>query len=299
MKLLLPSFSIIEQENNYNLYKHIAHCYSTVYKQPIPSNVEDCRKLVDLCEDNKNYKILAHGAIYLVLPLMDHYVDKYKDGINCYCYESIGDSKLYVTTTYDQIIINNYYTDLAYLSRYTPLHEKFVTIKFVVDKISAARLCNAGEKFNITPSSLFSFANKKDISFIIPSWASVEEGSYTPIIVNGIKEYKNPLNEINYSWCKNDSTEKLTEEQENSIKQQNTSYSFLNRRSEIEEKIIDLSNNKDFKLVNYKNFLGRFGVYELVMTATLSDWKKFTNTKILTIGGTTLNQFFLLIQSQL
>lgn len=89
----------------------------------------------------------------------------------------------YVTLNYRHIVENDWLDDLKYLCEPTEYHEKRVTVKFTTSNsimreftrhrshsfaVESTRYCNySKDKFN------------NELTFIIPSWLSIPEGSYS------------------------------------------------------------------------------------------------------------------------
>lgn len=182
MKLIDPSFEIIEQEGSSQdcLYKMIEKCAKTCYKSENTITDDSAEKFVDRLVKAEHYAMLEHATVYLKIPFnipLDLVVKGYSD--NPYSWVSIPDHNTniaYVTTNYRVIKENGWEEDLKYMCTPTKYHEKRVTVRFV---------CSRAVAQEFTRHRVFSFAMESqrycnyskdkfdnEITFIIPDWVN-------------------------------------------------------------------------------------------------------------------------------
>ena len=90
---------------------------------------------------------------------------------------------IFITTNYRVLIENNWLDDLCYLCSPTEFHEKRVCVRFTTDR---------GVSHELVRHRVFSFAQEStrfcnyskdkfgnELTFIIPSWCTLEEGKYS------------------------------------------------------------------------------------------------------------------------
>lgn len=147
MKLVKPSFEIIEQEaGKEGLLHHIEKCGRTCYKSEDKITEDSAGKFVDMIINRGHTAMLEHGTVYLAIPIEWHYEDDDKVVDNWYeyeCYEKNPYSEVYVDYTYDLACIttnyrvllqNGWLDDLEYQCEPTEHHVKRVTVKFTCDR---------------------------------------------------------------------------------------------------------------------------------------------------------------------
>ena len=191
MRLVKPTFEIIEQENTLTgMKKHIERAARTCYKSEDLITDDSAIKMVARLAKSKHYAMLEHATIYLAMPLdtllpitsnpwYKYEENPYSKG-GCVC-ELDGDKRIAYTTNLRVICENGWEDDLKYMCEPTEYHEKRVTVKFITDQgvlreftrhrvfsfaVESTRYCNYGKD---------KFGN--EVSFIIPTWCNgVEEG---------------------------------------------------------------------------------------------------------------------------
>ena len=100
------------------------------------------------------------------------------------------DKYAYVTLNYRHIVENDWLDDLKYLCEPTEFHEKRVTVKFTSmiqfykDLTRHRKMSYAIESTRYCNYSKDKFGN--ELTFIIPSWLSLEEGSYEHHEINNM-----------------------------------------------------------------------------------------------------------------
>jgi thymidylate synthase (FAD) len=178
MKLINSSVIVKEQESGIDgVYKQIEwagrHCYKSLDK--ITEN--SAKEFVDRMIKLGHGAMLEHGTVYLTITATSPEVRKYEinpysrvkkisvDGIN---------GRAYITTNYRVLVENKWLDDLKYQCDPTPSHEKRITVKWTLDRVT-------GESF--LRHRVFSFAREStrycnyskdkfnnEITFIKPSW---------------------------------------------------------------------------------------------------------------------------------
>ena len=193
MKLIKPSYKIIEQEPGINgIYKMIEHAGRVCYKSEDKITEDSAKPFVNRMIKSGHGAILEQGTIYLqyetvksaINPLTKYYHNKYskvktEGGITK---ESI---RLFVTTNFRVLLENDWLDDLKYICEPTEYHERRVTVHFICDK---------GVSHEFVRHRVFSFAQEstrycnyskdkfgKELTFIMPCWVDVPEGKYTNI----------------------------------------------------------------------------------------------------------------------
>lgn len=186
MKLIKSSVQIIEEKDP---YKMIELAGRTCYKSEDKITENSAKEFVDRMIKLGHGAMLEHGTIYLK-------IDKTEDGHlpPARLYWSDGNHKkytrvrkhgnsIYVTTNLRVIVENDRLDDLQYQVEPTEHHEKRITVKWILDRVT-------GESF--LRHRVFSFAREStrycnyskdkfgnDITYIIPSWLDLPEGKYS------------------------------------------------------------------------------------------------------------------------
>lgn len=196
MKLVKPSFEIIEQEvGREGLLRHIEKCGRTCYKSEDKITEDSAEKFVNMIINRGHTAMLEHGTIYLYrrsteveddAEWFEEFADKYSDNKYSNATRIWNDNKQYeevfVTTNYRVLLQNDWTNDLQYLCEPTEYHEKRITVKFV---------CDRGVSHEFVRHRVFSFAQEStrycnyskdkfgnECTFIIPSWLDLKEGLY-------------------------------------------------------------------------------------------------------------------------
>lgn len=275
MKLVKPSFEIIEQEaGKEGLLRHIEKCGRTCYKSEDKITEDSAEKFVNMIVNRGHTAMLEHGTVYLRIP------DKSVDGQ--YVYPAKGKyisnkysavkprlegipnneySVFYVTTNYRVLLQNGWLDDLEYQCEPTEHHVKRVTVKFV---------CDRGVSHEFVRHRVFSFAQEStrycnyskdkfgnECTFIIPSWLDLNEGVY---------QYDGQSVVINLpqgGWIEYD---------------MGKTYTFLRSLSITEENYFQLLNNdyeETWIAQQARAVLPNSLKTELIMTGTIEQWEGF------------------------
>lgn len=188
MKLVKPSFEIIEQEaGREGLLRHIEKCGRTCYKSEDKITEDSAEKFVNMLVNRGHTAMVEHGTVYLAIPMTTYapeavntylnnpysevnecnefiFKDKYGDSVSAWC----------VTTNFRVLLQNNCLEDLEFLCEPTKYHTKRVTVKFT---------CDRGVSHEFVRHRVFSFAQEStrycnyskdkfgnEITCIIPCW---------------------------------------------------------------------------------------------------------------------------------
>lgn len=274
MKLVKPSFEIIEQEaGKEGLLRHIERCGRTCYKSEDKITEDSAGKFVDMIINRGHTAMLEHGTVYLAIPIEWYYEydDKVVDNWYEYeCYEKNPYSEVYIdytsdlaciTTNYRVLLQNGWLDDLEYQCEPTEHHVKRVTVKFV---------CDRGVSHEFVRHRVFSFAQEStrycnyskdkfgnECTFIIPNWLDLNEGVY---------QYDGQSVVINLpqgGWIEYD---------------MGKTYTFLRSLSIIEENYFQLLNNdyeETWIAQQARAVLPNSLKTELIMTGTIEQWESF------------------------
>lgn len=202
MKLIKPSFEIIEQEAGLEgIYKQIEKVGRTCYKSEDKIAEGTAKHFVDRMVKSGHGAMLEHGTVYLKWQQTYHWdgmygddciyddnpLDKYKS--NKYSkftkFASMtktnnkDNSTYYITTNLRVLVENNWLDDLKYLCEPTEYHVKRVTVKFT---------CDRGVSHEFVRHRVFSFAQEStrycnysknkfssEITYICPCWLDYDK----------------------------------------------------------------------------------------------------------------------------
>lgn len=186
MKLIESSVQIIEEKDP---YKMIELAGRTCYKSEDKITENSAKEFVDRMIKLGHGAMLEHGTIYLK-------IDRTEDGHlpPARLYWSDGNHKkytrvrkhgnsIYVTTNLRVIVENNRLDDLQYQVEPTEHHEKRITVKWILDRVTGESFLRhrafsfARESTRYCDYSKDKFGN--DITYIIPSWLDLPEGKYS------------------------------------------------------------------------------------------------------------------------
>lgn len=146
MKLIKPSFIILEQKSNIDdLYKHIERITRICYKSEDKITEDSAKPFVDNLIKSGHYAALEHGTVYLNIHWTNEYCHVFSDMY--YFYSNNPYSKvervvvnkedlcpdLYITTNYRVLIENDRLKDLDYISIPLDYHHRRVSVLFISD----------------------------------------------------------------------------------------------------------------------------------------------------------------------
>ena len=292
MKLIKPSFEILEQQPDYKgLMQHIERCGRTCYKSEDKITEDSAEKFVKMLVNRGHTAMVEHGTIYLTLNMTSrqeyfkYCANKYSEAI------SEGEAEKgtwvgYVTTNYRVLLQNDWLSDLQYLTEPTK-HIRRVTVKFV---------CDRGVSHEFVRHRVFSFAQEStrycnyskdkfgnELTFIIPCWLDIPEGkAYWHDGINyrvGATE-ENPFGEsVNpKAWFNKESN--CVEVHDYIQALDNAEKAYFRLMSAWENRVTDRRYVTGFKGNPWTPQQARAVLpnslkTELVMTGFVSDWKNF------------------------
>ena len=181
MRLVKPSFEILEQGSNINdIYKHIELCGRTCYKSNDKITEDSAKPFIDRMIKSKHFAMLEHGTVYLTIPnknisrsLLIH---KYET--NPYSKVVCTDDNIYITTNYRVIIENNWIEHLEYITSPTEFHEKRITVRFIANIHFYKDLTRHRKMSYAIESTRFCNYTKDrfggELTFIQPCWIKEE-----------------------------------------------------------------------------------------------------------------------------
>lgn len=185
MKLIKPSYEILEQSPGLKgIYKAIEVAGRTCYKSLDKITDDSAEGFVNRMIKSQHYAMLEHGTVYLKVPFSPS-INKYSE--NPYSKSKVYDMDptCYITTNYRVIVENNWLDDLKYLCEPTEYHEKRVTVRFTTSNgIMREFTRHRSHSFAIESTRYCNYSKNKfnnELTFIIPSWLSIPEGSYSHI----------------------------------------------------------------------------------------------------------------------
>ena len=160
MRLIKPNVEIIEQQPGLEgIYKQIELAGRTCYKSEDKITEDSAKAFVDRMIKSGHGAMLEHGTVYLKVKDVEETINKYL--INKYTKVNIileSDSPYsanyevaYITTNYRVLVENNWLDDLQYICEPTEYHEKRITVKWTLDRVT-------GESF--LRHRVFSFARE-------------------------------------------------------------------------------------------------------------------------------------------
>lgn len=287
MKLIKPSFEIYEQAPGLEgIYEAIERAGRTCYKSKRPEG-QTAKDFVDRMIASQHYAMLEHGTVYLKTPAQYNYDDliKFYSGNP---YSKVFEHKepykskewkragFYITTNLRVLVENDRLEDLKLLCEPTEFHEKRTTVRFTTDR---------GVSHEFVRHRVFSFAQEStrycnyskdkfggEITFIIPSWLNIEEGSYGIGHSFG-KGYFYECGE-NRVYC-------TAENKEEFFKTLN----FLKTLSLSSQVYMSMLNAFELTPQQARQVLPNALKTELVMTGFTSDWRHFFDLRALGTTG--------------
>lgn len=183
MKLIKPKAELIEQAPGLNgVYKQIELAGRTCYKSEDKITDDSAKGFVDRMVKSNHTAMLEHGTLYFWNPVDSCDFEAIRDKYSANRFSSVRIAGQAITTNYRVIIENGWEEDLYMLTEPTEYHEKRYTFK-VTTSIGVTREFNRHRVNSIAEQST-RYCNYgkdkfgKEITFCIPSWLDLEEGSY-------------------------------------------------------------------------------------------------------------------------
>lgn len=295
MKLVKPSFEILEQEPSYEgMLRHIERCGRTCYKSEDKITKDSAKKFVDMIINRGHTAVLEQGTVYLAIPMTTYcpeavntyinnpysvvnecndfvFTDKYGNEVCAWC----------VTTNYRVLLENDCLEDLEFLCEPTKYHTKRITVKFI---------CDRGVSHEFVRHRVFSFAQEStrycnyskskfnnELTFVIPSWLSLREGEYmwedqNPLLTAGLSVEEAGYDDSSNLWFKDKPCE-YTDYKRHYPNWEETE-AFMRSLQISEDTYLGLLNT-GWKPQQARAVLPNSLKTELIMTGTIDQWKGF------------------------
>lgn len=196
MKLIKPKAELLLQQSGLEgVYKQIELAGRTCYKSTDKITEDSAKPFVDRMINSNHLAMLEHGTIYLkdeswIGSTLKKYThnkySRYKDVHleSEEVEEGYREHKrgYYVTTNLRVLVENGWLDDLKYICEPTEYHEKRYTFRLTTS-IGVTRELNRHRVNSIAEQSTRYCNYSKDkfggeVTFCIPSWLNLEEGSY-------------------------------------------------------------------------------------------------------------------------
>lgn len=198
MKLVKPSWEIIDWDYDKNnlletIYEQIEYAGRICYKSERKEGTT-AKDFVDKIIARKHLGVLEHGTVYLKIPCefngnqwnkswkKSRYEDNHYSKVRREYIKEYGNYFDFVSTNYRVLYENGWLDDLKYLCEPTKYHEKRIMTKFVsmIHFYKDIRT-HRNMSFCIESTRFCNYSKGKfgaEITYIIPSWLALEEGSY-------------------------------------------------------------------------------------------------------------------------
>lgn len=196
MKLIKPSYEILEQSPGLKgIHKAIEVAGRTCYKSLDKITDDSAEGFVDRMIKSGHGAMLEHGTIYLYSTYDVSAIGSWYNSIGRRYSENkysvvntdrkMDFQGIYVTTNLRVLVENGWLDDLKYLCEPTEFHEKRVTVRFTTSNgIMREFTRHRSHSFAIESTRYCNYSKNKfnnELTFIIPSWLSIPEGSYSHI----------------------------------------------------------------------------------------------------------------------
>ena len=195
MKLIKPSYEILEQSPGLKgIYKAIEVAGRTCYKSLNKITDDSAEGFVNRMINSKHYAMLEHGTVYLKIKstIITNELLRTEDFKAISEYKRNPYSKVvdtggyaYITTNMRVLQENGWLNDLKYLCEPTEYHERRVTVTFTTsNRIRREFTRHRSQSFAVESTRYCNYSKDKfnnELTFIIPSWLSIPEGSYSHI----------------------------------------------------------------------------------------------------------------------
>ena len=283
MKLIKPSYNIIEQECGLNgIYKQIELAGRTCYKSEDKITEDSAKGFVDRMIKSGHGAMLEHGTVYLHMEFAskkayfdDELALKYHNEPHTKAFrvrdiqtEPNGKQHAYITTNLRVLVENGWLDDLKYICEPTKYHEKRVTVRFI---------CDRGVSHEFVRHRVFSFAQEStrycnyskdkfgnEVTFILPPW--LDE--------NSPNLHKCAQASDDCGECLSEYYYKITEVGAKNGMYVDTHQAFATALFHAEKLYFSLLDN-GWKAQEARAVLPNSLKTELVMTGFIDDWKHF------------------------
>ena len=293
MKLIKPSYNIIEQECGLNgIYKQIELAGRTCYKSEDKITEDSAKGFVDRMLKSGHGAMLEHGTVYLHMEFAskkayfdDELALKYHNEPHTKAFrvrdvatDPTGKQHAYITTNLRVLVENDWLDDLKYICEPTKYHEKRVTVKFI---------CDRGVSHEFVRHRVFSFAQEStrycnyskdkfgnEVTFILPPW--LDETS--PNL------YKCAQASDDWGECLSEYYYKITDIGAKDGMYVDTHQAFATALFHAEKLYFSLLDN-GWKAQEARAVLPNSLKTELVMTGFIDDWKHFFDLRAIGTTG--------------
>ena len=283
MKLIKPSYNIIEQECGLNgIYKQVELAGRTCYKSEDKITEDSAKGFVDRMLKSGHGAMLEHGTVYLHMEFAskkayfdDELALKYHNEPHTKAFrirdvatDPTGKQHAYITTNLRVLVENGWLDDLKYICEPTKYHEKRVTVRFI---------CDRGVSHEFVRHRVFSFAQEStrycnyskdkfgnEVTFILPPW--LDETS--PNL------HKNGSASDDWGECLTEYYYKITDIGAKDGMYVDTHQAFATALFHAEKLYFSLLDN-GWKAQEARAVLPNSLKTELVMTGFIDDWKHF------------------------
>lgn len=207
MKLIKPKAELLLQQPGLEgVYKQIELAGRTCYKSEDKITEDSAKPFVDRMINSKHTAMLEHGTVYLGFLYKQPIKVIHKDGtsdiyddteiynalVNKYTknpyskvtehYAGLGGYVVYITTNLRVLVENDWLDDLQYICEPTEYHERRYTFRLTTS-IGVTRELNRHRVNSIAEQSTryCNYSMDKfggEVTFCIPFWLDLEEGSY-------------------------------------------------------------------------------------------------------------------------
>ena len=204
MKLIKPSYKIIEQEPGINgVYKMIEYAGRVCYKSEDKITEDSAKPFVDRMIKFGHGAMLEHGTVYMFMPIgcdkHDYHVawkyhkNKYSKVIIRNEHFLLNKNGYYITTNFRVLVENDWLDDLKYICEPTEYHEKRACVHFICDRgILAEFTRHRVFSFSAESTRYCNYSKNKfgnEITFIEPCWSTTEP------MRDGFSEFRTALAE--------------------------------------------------------------------------------------------------------
>jgi thymidylate synthase (FAD) len=176
MKLIKPSFAIIEQESGIvGMLQHIEKIGRVCYKSEDKITEDSYKKFVENIENRKHGAMLEHGTVYITTQNAE-VVDKYLH--NRYSVVVSNLNGYHITTNYRVLYENpGWIPDLQLMTKPSEYHEKRISVRFILDRGASHEFVrnrgNNGNAFAQESTRYCSYSSGKfdgEVTYCIPAW---------------------------------------------------------------------------------------------------------------------------------
>lgn len=182
MKLIKPSFSIIEQSSGLEgIYKQIEYAGRTCYKSSDKITEDSAKPFVDRMIKSGHGAMLEHGTVYLYTdykyPNFGKMIDRYTNNKYSKCnYFPTFPNRAYISSNLRVLVENDWLDDLKYLCEPTEFHEKRITVHFILPIGISREFCRHRVFSFAEMSTRYCNFNKNkfgnELTFIEDSWSN-------------------------------------------------------------------------------------------------------------------------------